>query len=271
MNDPYPSSFHSSLLQTIRHRGLMGYPSSPPEEVHGVKYLEALLPQLRSPIRMRHPFVDLEMELPPGLGPRICYLASVGEYELSDLELLRRFVVTGDTVMEVGGGIGLTAAMSSKMAQRPVIVVEPDERLFPVIRRQVELNGGEVHFERGVVGPTGDGAEVDFYLDEEVWFSSMRPNVEAHGERKRVLTRVPRLSLSELFVAHRPSLAMIDIEGAEDGLFEGAYPELPRTLLIEIHFPILGEKQGVRVVQSIIDQGYRLADCFGWTFVFARR
>lgn len=262
------SPFHTSVHAMVRARSLMSYPTSPPEEVQGVAYLEALLPQLTGPVRLRHPFVDLEMELSPQIGARLFYLASVGEYELSDLELLQRHVRRGDVVMEVGGGIGLTAAMSARMSGRPVLMVEPDERLFPMIRRQVELNNGEIRFERGVVGATKGQAEVEFFLDEEVWFSSLRPAVEAHGEHKRVPVRVPHLSLPELFARHQPTVAMIDIEGAEDGLFEGEYSHLPAMLLLEIHFPILGEQRGAGVVQAIVDQGYRLVDCYGWTFVF---
>ncbi|APR86615.1 Methyltransferase, FkbM family protein [Minicystis rosea] len=247
----------------------MKYPSVPEEERTGVAYLAAVLPFVTQPVRMKHPFLDLEMELPHSLGARLFYLASVGEYELSDLELLERYVKRGDAVMEVGGGIGLTAALSAKLSERPVTVVEPDERLFPLIRRQVELNGGEVGFVHGAVTATSSASDdVEFFLHEEAWFSSLRPAAE--GEPRRISVRVPRLSLPEVFAARRPTVAMIDIEGAEDGLFEGAYPYLPATLLLEIHFPHLGETRGARVMQSLIDHGYRLLDCYGWTFVFQR-
>lgn len=264
------STFHADLLASVRARALMVYPTPPPEEAHGVKYLAALLPQLTAPVRMRHPFVDVEIELPAALGPRVFYLASVGEYELSDLALIQRYVKRGDSVMEVGGGIGLTAAVSAKMSGAPVVVVEPDERLFPIIRRQVELNGGAVSFVRGAVGAAGDSADVEFFLDEEVWFSSLRPTLAERGERPRVAIRVPRLALADVLAEHRPTVVMIDIEGAEEGLFDGAHPHLPATLLLEVHFPILGEERGSRVLQSVIDCGYRLVDCYGWTFVFRR-
>lgn len=250
----------------------MKYPGVPEEERTGVAYLASVLPFVTQPVRMKHPFLDLEMELPPSLGARLFYLASVGEYELSDLELLQRYVKRGDVVMEVGGGIGLTAAVSAKVSERPITVVEPDERLFPLIRRQVELNGGEVGFVHGAVTavpPEPSKVDVEFFLHDEVWFSSLRPTAE--GESSSVSVRVPRLSLPEVFAARRPTVAMIDIEGAEDGLFEGEYPYLPATILLEIHFPHLGETRGAQVVQSLIDHGYRLVDCYGWTFVFQHR
>lgn len=266
---PQLSAFHEALRASIRGHALMTYPIAPPEERSGVAYLAVVLPQLTQPVRMKHPFLELEMELPPLLSPRVFYLASTGEYELPDLELLQRHVKPEDAVMEVGGGIGLTAAVSAKASGRAVVVVEPDERLFPIIRRQVELNGGEVSFVHGAVSaaePTAGAADVEFFLHEDVWVSSLRAG--APGERSSI--RVPRLSLAEVFTAHRPSVAMVDVEGAEQGLFEGAYPHLPATLLIEVHFPLFGEEQGARVIQSIIDHGYRLIDCRGWTFVFRR-
>lgn len=268
MTNTPPSAFHEALRAGVRARALMKYPGVEPEEQRGVAYLASVLPQLTAPVRLKHPFLDLEMELPAALGPRLFYLASVGEYELADLELLQRYVKPGDVVMEVGGGIGLTAAVSAKSSGRPVTVVEADERLFPIVRRQVELNGGEVSFVLGAVGAGESTGDVEFFLHAEVWFSSLRAGGE--GEPPRVSVRVPRLSLAEVFSARRPTVAMIDVEGAEEGLFESAYEHLPATLLIEVHFPLMGEPRGARVIQSILDHGYRLADCSGWTFVFQR-
>ncbi|MFO0586827.1 MAG: FkbM family methyltransferase [Polyangiaceae bacterium] len=265
------SPFHAAVHASTRGYALMSYPTPPPEEVQGVAYLAAVLPHLTAPVRVRHPFIDMEMELPKDIGPRIFYLASVGAYELSDLELLQRHVKAGDDVMEVGGGIGLTAALSAKISGRPVTVVEPDSRLFPIIRRQVEIANGEVRFLHAAVSAAEDLDEVDLFLDDEVWLSSLTEQDPARGERNRTKVRVPHRPLSELFDEHRPSAVMIDIEGAEEGLFERPYRHLPERLLVEVHFPLLGEQRAMRVTQSILDLGYRHLDCYGWTFVFQRK
>jgi FkbM family methyltransferase len=264
-------AFLEAKREEIHGRGLMTYPLSSELEVREVTAFERLFDALDGAIPIKHPFFDLSLELGPVLGPRISYLIAIGDYELGDLELLDRHVKKGDRVIELGGGAGLTAAFNAKRTGEPVVVAEPDERLFPVIRRQVELNGGTVSFEHGVVLGGTQAKSVDFFIDEEIWFSSMKKEVEAHGlERQRRKVNVPVLDAAALFAKHAPTIAMIDIEGAERELFATKVANLPKKLLVEIHSPHYGDRVAAEVVQSIVDQGHRLIDQGGWTFVFER-
>jgi FkbM family methyltransferase len=255
----------------IGARALMSYPASSELETREVAAFQRLFDVLDGPFIIRHPHVDFRFELGRLLGPRVSYLIAIGDYELTDLELLQTHLVTGDRVMELGGGAGLTAAVSAKVSGSPVVVVEPDDRLFPLIRRQVELNGGSVSFEHGAIlsGPEVPRS-VEFYLDDEIWFSSMHASVDAHGERPRKRVEVPALGLAPLLEKHRPTVVMMDIEGAERGLFAQRLAHLPRKILIEIHAPHYGERVAAEVVQSIVDLGYRFVDQKGWTYVFDR-
>jgi FkbM family methyltransferase len=274
-------AFLDEKKREIGERAMMSYPSSSELEVREVEAFARLFDVLDGPIVIRHPHADLRLELNALLGPRISYLIAIGDYELTDLELIAEHVKKGDRVIELGGGAGLTAALSAKTSGHAVVVVEPDERLFSLIRRQVELNGGTVSFEHGAVlgedGASGarSAAErtIDFYLDEEIWFSSMKEEVLAHGERQRIKVTVPVLSADALFAKHTPTVAMIDVEGSEREIFAKPLTDAtkPRLLLIEIHFPHYGERTGAEVIQSVLDQGYRLIDQKGWTYVFARR
>jgi FkbM family methyltransferase len=264
-------AFLAEKKREIEARALMSYPAVSPLEEAEVNAFARLFDQLEEPIVVRHPHVDLRLALDPLLGPRISYLITIGDYELSDLLLIEQYVKEGDRVVELGGGAGLTAALNAKRTKNAVVVAEPDERLFPIIRRQVELNGGKVSFEHGAVLSKATSPTVDFFLDEEIWFSSMNPTVEAHGERSRIKATVPVLAIDALFQKHTPTVAMIDIEGAELKMFEAPLAYKPRLLLIEIHAPHFGEAGAAHVVQAIVDQGYRFVDQKGWTYVFERR
>ena len=264
-------AFLDAKKAEIGSRAMMSYPSSSELEVREVEAFARLFDVLEGPIVIRHPHADLRLELSAILGPRISYLIAIGDYELTDLELIAEHVKKGDRVIELGGGAGLTAALSAKTSGHPVVVVEPDERLFPLISRQVVLNGGAVTFEHGAVLGAGAPKTVDFYLDEEIWFSSMKEEVLAHGERERIKVTVPVLSADALFAKHRPTVAMIDVEGAEREIFAKPLAHKPRLLLIEIHFPHYGERVGAEVIQSVVDQGYALIDQKGWTYVFGHR
>ena len=150
-------AFLDAKKREIAARAMMSYPSSSELEVREVEAFARLFDVLDGPIVIRHPYADLRLELTALLGPRISYLIAIGDYELTDLELIAEHVKKGDRVIELGGGAGLTAALSAKTSGQPVVVAEPDERLFPLIRRQVELNGGTVSFEHGAVLGAGVG------------------------------------------------------------------------------------------------------------------
>jgi FkbM family methyltransferase len=261
-------SFFADKRREIAGRALMTYPQPAADEAAGVAVWARLLHLLEAPVLIRHPYVPLRIELSRAIGPRLAYLMSVGDYELGDLELLGRHVQPGDQVLELGGGAGLTAAMSAVRSGRPVVVVDANAALFPVIRRQVELNGGSVVLEHGAVMGASRGSTVEFYVDEELWFSSTAPRVAAIGERPRVPVEVPVLALGDLLVRHRPTVLMVDIEGAEREVFVSPLPHRPTTILVEIDAPIYGEREAAAVVQRIIDHGYRFVDQSGWTYVF---
>jgi FkbM family methyltransferase len=251
----------------IAARGPMSPPAASATEAEGVAAFERLFHVLDGPIRISHPHLDLRVELSAILGPRISYLITTGDYELVDLELLQHLVLEGDTVLELGGGAGLTAALSAKLSRQPVVVVEPDERLFPIIRRQVEMNGGSVSFVHGAIVESSPASPtVTFYLDDELWFSSLR-EVPVRGRRR---VDVPALSLGAVLEGVRPSVMMVDVEGAERGLFREPLPHAPRVIVIEIHSLYFGETVGAQTVQAIIERGYRLVDQRGWTYVFER-
>ena len=263
--------FFDEKRREVRTRGLMAYPIESEAETNEIRAFERLFDVLAGPIPIRHPHFDLKLDLDPLLGPRVAYLIAIGDYELGDLELIERYVRTGDRVIELGGGAGLTAALNAKQTGNEVVVVEPDDRLFPIIRRQVELNGGTVRFEHGAVSAQAIRGETDFFVDAEIWFSSTHREVKSHGERMRRKVSVPVVDLDALLSTHRPTVAMIDIEGAELELFDRPLAQKPRLIVVEIHTPHFGERAGAQLVQKICDQGYALIDLYGWTYVFEAR
>jgi FkbM family methyltransferase len=265
-----PRALVADLMQrrqeAMQRRSLRAYPGTDEEETSAAMAFQLVFERLADPkLIVRHPKADLLVELNPMIGPRLSFLVCIGDYEQSDLDLLARHVGVGDQVLELGAGIGLTAALSAKLSGRPVAVIDADQRLAGLIQRQAQLNGGEVLFETGcVVADAAAPARIDFFLADEVWFSSATPPVDGRGQ----IVSVPTVSLASVLTRHRPTVLMVDIEGAERNLFVSPLPWRPRKILIEIHTPQLGETETARIVQQICAQGYRLVDLSGWTHVF---
>jgi FkbM family methyltransferase len=264
--------FLEDRRREVYARGLMLYPRVSEHEEREVEAFARLFDALDSPFVVRHPMVDLRVELSKVLGPRVAYLIVVGDYELTDLELIEAHVRKGDRVLELGGGAGLTAALCARVSGQPVAVAEADDRLIPLIRRQVELNSGAVSFEHGVVLGGAGPDHVDFFLDEDPWVSSVEPEAGGReGSRERRKISVPVLRLDTLLTRHRPTVLMVDIEGAERELFLSPLSYAPRLIIIEVHTPHYGERVSAQMIQRIVDLGYRLVDQKGWTCVFERR
>src|SRR5437588_6864309 len=129
--------FLTERKREVHARGLMAYPLVCEHEEREVEAFARLFDVLDGPIVIRHPHVDLRVELSTLIGPRLSYLIAIGDYELTDLELIETHLHQGDRVLELGGGAGLTAALSARLSGEPVVVAEADERLLPLIRRQV--------------------------------------------------------------------------------------------------------------------------------------
>lgn len=143
MDDPgQRRRFLDERRAAVHARGLMAYPKEGADEGREITAFARLWDVLDAPVVIRHPHVDLRLELHPILGPRLAYLIAIGDYELTDLELIEAYVKPGDRVLELGGGAGVTAALAAKVSGLPLVVAEADERLFPVIRANVDGNAG---------------------------------------------------------------------------------------------------------------------------------
>ncbi|MGG5821668.1 FkbM family methyltransferase [Falsiroseomonas sp. HW251] len=169
----------------------------------------------------------LRLEVPHRLlGPKTWLALSNGTYERNELALLPRLLRPSDTVLEVGAALGLVSARAARLAQR-VVAVEANAALIPVARRTHELNGVTAELVNAVVGHA-DG-EADFWTDEEFWASS---TARRDGMRHQ---RLPARSLAGLIEEVRPDVLILDVEGGEVALLDGARFPGVRQVVLEVH------------------------------------
>ncbi|HEY8565264.1 MAG TPA: FkbM family methyltransferase [Beijerinckiaceae bacterium] len=247
-----------------RRRGLAAYPDDLPGDAERIEGITAVVERLAGPVRLRLPAFDLVVEVPPEVGAKILYLLAVDDYETSDLELLTRHVGSGDRLMVLGGGIGVTTALGTRITGEPVTVIEANLALHPVIAQQAVLNGGRVTLVHAAV--VGDAAaypdgSVTFEVASDFWYSRLGAG---HGA-----IAVPALGFDRLCAEHRPSAVLIDIEGAETDVLAGPVPETVRTLIVEIHTPELGAAATGAIVTRLVGQGFTVVDqqALSWTFL----
>jgi FkbM family methyltransferase len=257
---------HIARRSLYRERNLMAYPQADAADALRVEGISALLERLDAPLRLRLPQFDLVIELDHSVDANSAYLLAVDDYEMADLVLMHAHIKPQDKVLVVGGGIGVTAALAAKLTlPSPVVVVEANGGLHAIITRQIILNGsqailvGKVLVGDKAAHPTGT---IGFEISSSFWYSRVGETPDA--------VQVPVVDLAEVCAQYSPTVAMIDIEGAERDVFSRPIPACIKTIIVEIHTPDFGGAETARLVSALTDQGFRLVDQLALVWVFVR-
>jgi len=178
----------------------------------------------------------IALELPRNaLTPALWRAMAEGWYEDAELDAIAAVLQPGDVVLELGAAIGVVSAF---MARRPgiqrVVAVEANPRLLALAQRTHELNGTGAVVEIVNAVVAADTGEADFYLSDDFWASSMRPVLGA----ERV--RLPARSLASLLTEARADVLIVDIEGGEADLLQGAQLPGIRAVVMEVHPAVIG-------------------------------
>jgi FkbM family methyltransferase len=249
----------------VHGRGLMSFPGDSEIDRARIEALELLLASAKAPLMLSLPATGQRVEFDPGLPAQMLYYLAIGDYETADLEIATEYVHRGDHVLEVGGGIGVTGSALAIASGNPVVVVEPNERLWRSIERNFDLNGCRCTLVRAAAVPSHfDAPTVPLHLLRDYWWSSLRPR---DGAQTRAIAA---MRLIDLLHEHLPDVVSIDVEGAEADLLGEALPDFVRRLFVEIHTPLLGSKATAALAARIQGMGFRLCDIRAFTWVFCR-
>jgi FkbM family methyltransferase len=174
-----------------------------------------------------------------------------GMYEREELQLIGTVLSPSDVVLEVGAGLGLVSAYCAKqVGSGRVFAFEADPDLEPCIRETYMLNGVEPTLEMCAVGPRA--GRVILYRDKHLVSSSV--------VRRLVGTRpveVPGKALNYVVEKVHPTLLVIDAEGAERNLFDGALLPGVTKIVLELHEHILGWDGADRVTGTLAKLGFK--------------
>ena len=111
------------------------------------------------------------------MSQRLIEAIRTKQYEAAEARGIRRFLQPGDTVLEIGAGIGfITALMLKNPAVERVVSFEVNPLLIPKIQRTLSDNGlGHQRFElhNAVLGREDTGT-VGFHIHRDFWAYSLR-------------------------------------------------------------------------------------------------
>lgn len=186
------------------------------------------------------------------MSPRVERALSRGGYEREELRLIGEVLLPEDIVLEVGAGLGLVSTYCAKrVGSSRVFAYEADPELEPCIRETYELNGVNPTLEMCAVG--GQAGRVTLFRDKHFVSSSV--------VRRRVGAKpieVPGKALSYIVEKVRPTVLIVDAEGAEREMFEGAQLEGVTRIVLELHDRVIGPLGTDRVRASLAAMGFQL-------------
>jgi FkbM family methyltransferase len=180
--------------------------------------------------------VELAIE-PSVMSPEMIEVIESGKYESTEAREIARIVQPGERIVELGGGIGfiaITALKTGKVAR--LASYEANPKLIPLIERNARLNRLSFDVINAVVDAREDGGTVPFYLRQDFWASSLSPGPWGYQEE----VAVPRVSFDAVRERWRPTMLIVDIEGAEEALFRGIALTGIRKIYVELHQNVIG-------------------------------
>jgi len=186
-------------------------------------------------------------------------LVLYGSFERQEIKLLCALVKPGDQVLDVGANIGYHSMHLSRAVGPTgrVIAVEPDPDNLAILEANLRNN----HCENVTVVPCAFGVEqahIDLFQTDDNRGKLSFADISKTGRSVKVLVRRGDQVLAELGAS--PSIAKIDVEGAEPLVMSGLGSYKPDSILFEFSPPYI-RAQGQdpeALLGSLVAEGYSL-------------
>ena len=200
------------------------------------------------------PIVSIEgvrIRVGPHMSRRVEQAISRGGYERDELRLIGMVLSPSDVVLEVGAGLGVVSAYCAKrLGSSRVFAFEANPDLEPRIRETYALNSVEPTLEMCAI--RANAGRVTLYRTKHVFSSSViKRNAEA------IPIEVPGKALSYVVEKIRPTLLIVDVEGAEGELFDRAQLPGVTKIMLELHERVIGKAKAQQVRGALAALGFR--------------
>lgn len=209
---------------------------------------------------------DMVIEAPcPPVSPHVRNALDRNGYETVELYLARRLVRRGDTVLDLGSGLGVTAIAAAKAAGGGRVVgYEADPSIAPLATANVSRNAVDVEIRNSAV--SREAGHLKLNLASDFLANSLFPIPGASS------IRVECAALSDVVHEIRPTIITSDIEGVEQDIFADVDLSSVGRMLVETHPQLIGADGVDKCINDLAGHGLRLVDslCWGPVLVFDR-
>jgi FkbM family methyltransferase len=186
----------------------------------------------------------------PHLGPNMIINMGLGKYERREVLSALKFIEEGDVVVEMGAGAGLVgAAVAKNCAPEKIVSFEANHKLISSINALYEHNGIadiiEVHNQIVISDPEAPQA-VDFFIRGNFLGSGM---TITKGMERAEKVSAPVVAWATIKEQFKPTVLLMDIEGAELEFFRHADLGGIRVIIAELHRHIY-HRPGMREIRE---------------------
>ena len=200
------------------------------------------------------PIVSIEgvrIRVGPHMSRRVEQAISRGGYERDELRLIGMVLSPSDVVLEVGAGLGVVSAFCAKrLGSSQVFAFEANPDLEPRIRETYALNSVEPTLEMCAI--RANAGRVTLYRTKHLFSSSLiQQNAGA------LAIEVPGKALSYVVEKIRPTLLIVDVEGAEGELFDRAQLPGVTKIMLELHERVIGEDKARQLRAALNALGFK--------------
>ena len=191
-----------------------------------------------------------------------------GEYERSEISIVKNNLGKEDRVLELGTGIGFVSAFcAKKIGSDQIFTFEGNPSLKPLIQKLYTKNKVTPHAAIALLG-TENGTK-RFYKNEKSFLASS--SVVTSNEN-HIAFQVEEKSLNEIIALLQPSYLIMDIEGGEYDIFKIVDFQSIRKIQFELHPSVLGTDQISFIFEKLKSAGFVKSDHFNFAnnFYFTR-
>ena len=209
---------------------------------------------------------DIVLEAPsPMVSRSVRKSLRENNYENAEAYLVRHLVRPGDSVLDLGSGLGLTSIAAAKASRGGRVVgYEANPAIAPLAERNVRRNGVQVEIRNRAVAK--EKGVCQFHVRHSFPASSL---LATRGSKT---ISIQADAAQEVIDEIQPAVIACDIEGLEKEVLIHANLAPVRRLVVEVHPQIIGASGVEECVRALAASGFQRVEpvCCGQVLVFDR-
>jgi FkbM family methyltransferase len=199
---------------------------------------------------------NLKIKYPKFMNNTELGFSIFGTYEKSERTLVKKYIKSEFSVLELGACIGAVSCTINRILQDKTrqVSVEPNPDVYDLLLKNRELNNAKFHIENRIVSPK---KEVCFYKGGEAFLGSN--SLHKNGNE----TTIQGVGLSDLIEKYFDFDAIVmDIEGGELEFLENFDISTTsiRVVIFETHLGILTEQEFLECFKILEKYGFKYVD-----------